>query len=384
MAKTTFLVDTLDERVKKTSSNSIVVRNINNRISKYIEKNSEILFNIMPDKRLIFSDDDRQFIYDSYFTSPKEIKNILRQIPDIDNSWNIANDPFNYIMTLIVRQFTIKKDKKNIDMALTYLALSMYPSIHYNLFKFVNEDCMRYTINNVSYKFILKRTGSVFKALVHTATVNHEKYVKNLIKGTDVDIFKYFLSLRNRIKEFMINFMKEYIKNYNSKKYIAYESESNDEDNFRENDNQSYQISRVANKVSLYFVTHNVDRNLVRAAVATGTESANIEQIKNSINLIKREDINLITRLIHDIIQVFINEGNNTELLKSRKFIYSSLSIYNRSNTKDETVLEIKDILEKFLLRTNDVYVKTTRYATRNNLKKILFSYFILLIQKAC
>ena len=62
----------------------------------------------------------------------------------------------------------MKNDTKNTELATIYLACTgkMYPSAHFNSFRFLPDDCdavMNYIVNTqISGKFDLKTEGNIF------------------------------------------------------------------------------------------------------------------------------------------------------------------------------------------------------------------------------
>ena len=66
----------------------------------------------------------------------------------------------------VLKCITYAKRNKNTDLAnyaLMYLALSMYPSLHYKYFPFEpNPQIMDYTINNLSNRYKIKQLGTIW------------------------------------------------------------------------------------------------------------------------------------------------------------------------------------------------------------------------------
>ena len=70
-------------------------------------------------------------------------------------------------MTIIIRYFRMNKMDGERKSCCLYLALSMYPSLFSKYFKFKpNENIMEYTINNLSDKYKIKKTGTLLSALI--------------------------------------------------------------------------------------------------------------------------------------------------------------------------------------------------------------------------
>ena len=83
------------------------------------------------------------------------------------------------------------------------------------------------------------------------------------------------------------------------------------------------------------------------------------------------------------ILQLFLSEeGNNAEDIGSQKFINYCWNLYIKSNTKDKSILEIKDILDKWLEQNSKEYVKTERVTTKSNFRKAIYLYMVFTIQQ--
>ena len=76
-------------------------------------------------------------------------------------------------------------------------------------------------------------------------------------------------------------------------------------------------------------------------------------------------------------------DGSYTEKdIKSWNFITYSFNVYKKSNTNDESIIEIKKVLDRILTKYSPNYIKTNRIATKIQFRRALFMYIILIIQK--
>lgn len=359
------------------------VDKINGYVTKYVDKNSEILYYNSPLYRLYFSDEaDRKIIYDIFDVTPKEVKEVTKKIPDVKSSWEVLNNPFNVFMTMLIRESCLKKDLKLMNNSLLYLSLSLYSSLHYKYYRFPpNENIMEYTINNVSNKYLFKQYGSVLKAIIHTIMKNHETYVSDLISHDDTKILKYLMNLRIRLNNLMQNFWKEYRHNHDTKKYLNHETESYDSENYHENDSLSLTITRISEHVSLKFFTSGINLKLLNLAAHMSQTDKNV--LKNALESIKENEGEKVKEMISLIIQIYLGDNNSVDSIISKKFAAESISIYSKSNTKDERLLRIKELLDYFLVNNCERYANTERTATKINYRKGLFIYFVMYIQYA-
>ena len=377
------LISSFSALINTKISDKKNVEAINNTVKKYIDKNSEILYHNSPLYRLYFSDEtERKFIYDLFDVNPKEVKDVTKKIPDVKSSWEVLNNPFNVFMTMIIRESCLKKDIQLMNNSLLYLSLSLYSSLHYKYYRFPpNENIMEYTINNVSNKYLFKQYGSVIKAIIHTIMKNHETYVSDLTSKDDTRILKYLMNLRIRLNNLMQNFWKEYRTNHDSKKYLNHETESYDSENYHENDSLSLTINRISEHVSLKFFTSGINLKLLNVSANMSQSDKNV--LRNAIDNIKENESEKVKELISLIIQIYLGNNNSVDSIISKKFAVESISIYSKSNTKDERLLRVKSLLDYFLVNNCERYAKTERTATKINYRKGLFIYFVMFIQYA-
>lgn len=377
------LVSSFEGLIRNKLSDKNRTTEINNFIKKYIDRNSEILYYNTPLYRLYFSDEsERKFIYDKFDIEVSDVKDVIKKVPELKAGWKILNDPFNIFMTLIIREACIKKDQQTMNNSLLFLSLSLYASLHYKYFPYPpNENIMSYTINNVSNKYLFKQYGSVIKAIIHTIMKNHETYENELKSMEDKDILKYLMNLRIRLNNLIQNFANEYYKNQKSGKYLNHESESYDSENYHENDSLSLTISRISEHVALKFFTSGTNLKLLQLSANMAQCDRNV--LRNAIENIKENESDKVKEIISLIIQIYLGDNNSVDSIISKKFSVESISIYSKSNTKDERLLRIKDILDYFLTHNCERYASTERTATKINYRKGLFIYFVLFIQYA-
>ena len=105
-------------------------------VTKYIDANVSKLSTAGPSKRTLFSELERQKIYDLIDFDKTLPKTFLKKSNYVKSSWKIVTDPFNLVMMMIIRFSKLHKLEQLNSLAVTYLTLSMYPSLHYKYFKF--------------------------------------------------------------------------------------------------------------------------------------------------------------------------------------------------------------------------------------------------------
>ena len=375
------LINELYPLIEKGLSKKENVMKFKQSVSNYIDRNSDKLSTIGPIHRTIFSEEDMNNLYNVIEVSPVQIKEIIKKSKVIKDQWQIMNDPFNSACCLTIRYFRINKNDDMANLALIYLTLSMYPSLHYKFFEFEpNENIMNFTINNLSNKFKIKQTGSIHNALIATSFVSDKKYNDNLLKGSDKEIVDYVQAINTRLNMLMRKISNEFYKNHKDKKYMNLESDNFEEATYHESDSNIYAVERMTNAVVLKLTVDGPNIKIVN--LASKFCQVSTSELRNYIETLlvqdKREEIRTI---VDSILFLFLFDSQNTvQEVASNKFFFYCLELYKKSNTSDKNIIKIKQVLDGWLEELG-TYKKTQRLATINNFRRALFTFFVASIQ---
>ena len=355
-------------------------------IRKYIDVNHEALFAAGPTYRVYFSEDERDKIFAHIGTHKGDVDRIIKADKRIEKSWYELDvnygGSFNLVCAMIIRYYHMKKMTKQLENTVLYLALSTYSGRHFKSFPYVpNENIMTYTVNNLSNKYKIKQYGTLIAAIKDTAMVCHNSYIEYIERGTDVLINSYLYAMHTRIAGFLNNIAQEYYKNKQEGKYINLEKDDYDPDNYYVTDNDSFVINRISTSVVNNILSKGIDYRIVKLSANMCNISANeLQRAMTAIVEYKNKDIAI---LVNYILELYLTNNDNTaESITSKKFIEYCLELYIKSNTNDTYIIEIRKILDEWLLNSSDLYVKTNRAATKNNLRKACYLYMIFSIQQ--
>jgi hypothetical protein len=380
---TTYFLSNYEFKVNQRLGNKSYQNAFHTHVRKYFDKNNEILFSSGLTKRLIFERDgvDEYIIYKTLNVNPNELKATIKKTGLIKPNWEILTNTFPYALTLMIRYYQINKMEKELKETLMYLTLAFYSSLHRKYFKYgANEDVMNYTINNLSNKFHIKKDGTLFKSLYLRSETCHNTYTEELVRGEDADIIKYIVSLRDRLNSFVKNISIAYYHNYDNKNYMRTEQDSNEEENYYQTDNLSFQISRVVDKAMDYIITSGIHEKALNYAAKSCDVSRSAT--RSALASILKKKSSEVRDFITKIIQVYlVSDGNTLDSMMGNKFYFECMKTYSKSNTNDPLVLSIKETLDKWLTETSPNYVKTERIATKSNFRRAIYSYFVFVIR---
>ena len=381
---TSVILANIYPKVEQAFTSKETQRKFSAIVASYVDRNVNRLSTAGPSKRTLFSDMERNKVYDLINFDPKVCKAIVKQSNYIKASWKIVNDPFNLVMMMILRYAKLNKLDQINQLAVTYLTLSMYPSLHYKYFKFEpNEAIMQYTINNLSNKFKVKQVGNILQALVDTTALADKTYDKNIRHANDKELTDYINAYKTRLNSLIKKIRDAFEKDYRSGNYMNTERDNEDENYFKTSDSNSLLIQRIVDQVVLKLSVNGPDSHIVDISAKMNQVSVN--ETRNTLNQLtqnKDESVN-IRALCESILYLYLFNGeNHVNDLNGSKFLTFCLAVYKKSNTNDENVIKVKSILDTWIEKYSETYRKTQRVATLNNFRRALYTFFVFTLQR--
>ena len=381
---TSVILANIYPKVEQAFTSKETQRKFSAIVASYVDRNVNRLSTAGPSKRTLFSDMERNKVYDLIDFDPKTCKAIVKQSNYIKASWKIVNEPFNLVMMMILRYAKLNQLDQINQLAVTYLTLSMYPSLHYKYFKFEpNEAIMQYTINNLSNKFKVKQVGNILQALVDTTALADKTYDKNIRHANDKELTDYINAYKTRLNSLIKKIRDAFEKDYRSGNYMNTERDNEDENDFKTSDSNSLLIQRIVDQVVLKLSVNGPDSRIVDISAKMNQVSVN--ETRNTLNQLtqnKDESIN-IRALCESILYLYLFNGeNHVNDLNGSKFLTFCLAVYKKSNTNDENVIKVKSILDTWIEKYSETYRKTQRVATLNNFRRALYTFFVFTLQR--
>lgn len=361
-------------------------------VGEFIDYNSTRLHTAGPVYRITFSDKEKNKYYKLFNVTEPEISDIIKQVTKVINEqmeWRLLKD--NPIFTLfycVLRYYTLKNDASGIKLSLAILALAMYPSIHYKYFKFQpNEAIMQYTMDNLTNKFTIKKSGHIFGALMDSITQCYEFHkncepLRKIANGSDIACVSFIMRVRNSQNSFMKHIAAEFMKNHEKDLRVnIVNDEYEDTGPAMDIENDSNKVERVCNKVVMQLITHGVDIRF--ADMAARSSQVSVNDIRNYLTMIvadKNKDE--LVSFIESIIFLYLYEGKHrVEEINSKSFLAFSLDVYRKGNSANENIVNIKTLLDKW---SNMVGLDSafTRAATLINYRRAIYIFFVFAIQR--
>ena len=357
------------------------VKTLNSHIMAYIDRNSEILMSLDLTQRYSFGDYDREIVYQAIGVTEDLMNEKIRESKFINKSNRNNNNPF-YASCVIAMSHLLKlKKEKEAKLVMVYMSLMMYTSIHKGLFKYgANKQIMDYTLANLENSYKIRGMSSLFAFITDNSDVAFETYQKRIAKCDDTDITYVTDALWTRLKGKMKKIASAYYKNHESGNYLNADRDVINDTEFREIDNNSFMVDRLANKVYLRLLNHQFDDRFLKYSITRSDVS--YQKLKNLIDDIISDDENNSVRdyLISCIEYYITTSGKGFDYIGRGDFITYMKSAY-ASNTDMQQMVHMKSTLDIWL-DEHMVVIGRSNYGktARLGYKKALYMFFVFII----
>lgn len=381
-----FIKELLYPKVEKSLSNQDNLKTYKTIIDKYMARNIAPYSSMGPStKPTPISQSDVNMFLSITGISEADVKDCLSHVKGNVSEWKNASNPYNMAIVLSIRYFTVKKNEEYVNNGILYLITHIYYFMFTKYYKFEpNESVMAYTIANLSQRFKVKKNSTILGTLVDITRLCYETHKDRIVRGQDMDIVKFINDVTSRINSFMRKLCNEFMENVKEGNYLQSEKDDYSEEHYYEADNDSFAIERITNKVLTNLVVNGPDRKLIELAAKNSSVSVNILQtsIMTLVNESHRDDIKRITECL---LSLYLNDNSDpTASLKdigTNKFFVYCIKIYRQSNTTNKNIIEIKEILDRWIKELN-LRSKVSTVASLGNYRKALFTFFVFTIEK--
>ena len=386
LQKTTTLVDytikNMDSKIIKSLPNVIRV------IRPHITKLSSLMSTPGPEKRPVFTKIDEKKFIDSTGIPFRSVTNAISKCKLIKKTFITQTNEFFILSSLLIffhyKNKTIYKKVEIGKVLNLYMGLRIYKNAFSSFFPnyLPNPDVMAATIEGLdSNRYNLKKYKTIYNTIVYIADSHYENFEEILKDPIDDNIIYYIINLYNRIKLMMRTIANLYYENHEKGVKQGTDVLLNETDDgetyLSEVENVSSLIVINSRKIYMSFISDNICNPKILRSVCKNTKIS-LSKMTITINKMIRSRDELIETLIIKILTYFYMNGGKQ--IKSTKFISMMYNVYSVSNTTNNTVLEIKEILDKLMRKYSKEYLQTNNVSSISNLKKTLFLYLIFYI----
>ena len=391
-ANTNSLKENLYPKIENILGSSKGKQDYKKCVAKFIEDRSQNLYDSVPVARMLFTEEDSNALFKA-LNLPEEVAKEAIAKTYYGNEPNFsplaAKNPFTMTMMCIIRYFSSKNMSKETELAVIHLAFSgkFYPSLHYRSYPTTPpaRHVMEYVINNMlSTKFDLVSEGSVIGAIRKIGTTWVNTYKSKFKSFTDEDAVYMVSQLYSRIGSFMKNIASAYYDAYDHKDdlYIAYSSDSFEEDDYHLADSDTLRIAKITEKTLNYITSNGID---YRVCKSCADENITVNEIKSIIESIlsNPENMPLIKELVSLMIVTYFQQAKEKEKDVTH-VAFINYCISAKPNAKQKEIVRQKEIIESLLADNSTTYLRRrSRLATKNSYERAMRMYFGLTIHNA-
>lgn len=358
------------------------VKTLNKRITEYVDRNSEILLSLDLSRRYSFADADRQVLYDATGIDLERLTAAIRDSKNICSSNKVQSNPF-YIATMMTASFFLKKkDEKMAQMVLTYMSLMMWTSMHKGFFEYeANKQVMDYTIAHLDNTFLIRQFPSLFAFIQDNTKTAMETYKSRIIRCDDQDITWVVDSFWTRLKGKLKKIASEFYNNHKSGRYLNADTDSYDQDSFREIDNASFAIDRLTNKVYIKLINRQYDKRFIKYSITkSDTSYQKLSHLIEDIIDGDGEDKAMHTLISSMIVFYTQQSGRPISYVAKGDFIVFMKTAF-ASNTEAEQMKTVKKTIDKWLADNMYKYGRATYGKTvQIQYRRAIYMFFVYMI----
>jgi len=390
------------------SDSNIILDEIYPLVSKALEKNKNKFMNHIG--QFMSANHDKIYdvgLYDNIYFTQKDVINLFTSLGITESEvlrllkqtffWNVAyrplaiKEPYVPVLIMAIRYFLKNKMDKEAEITCIYLCFTgkFYASIFSAGFPTAppstHREVMDYVINNMlTEKHSLKTEKNIFGAIRMLCNTYLNTYKSEFISSdlSDNDIGKKLIQqLRDREKSFIRNIAVLYYEAYENKLYLNFETDNLAEGKeFRLTTSDSLKATAATEATMNYMTMNSVSLKICDKCKDSKVKATEIKDIMEAI-ISDKNNLDDLRRVINILICDFLRNYPGRDL-NSVEFIAHSLKA--KPNTKDKYILEMKQIILKWLDENSPNYRRRKNVAaTAISYYKCILSYITLTITVA-
>lgn len=361
-------------------------RKFSRLVGEFVNKNNAKLTTIGPMHLIPFTMADKQKFYDLFNLKEEDINKVIKKVTSTVNdkaNWLLMKqNPIFILFYCVIRYFTINRKPKELNSALVITALAFYPSMYSKYFRFdPNPGVMQYTIDNLSKRFMIKKTNHIFGTLTNSIQNSWKFLEKSIITGSDKECIRFVQRIRNDQNSLLKKIANNYHENHKKGLTVTTTVDQYDDAIVVDNINDTNRVELITRKIVMGIIVNGINLKLCDFA-ANAASISKIELRNYLTKIVVDKRTQEIESFVESILFIYLYDGKHTvEEINSKEFISFALATFKRTNSKNDNINNIKNILDKWGEDTG-LYARYTRLASRVDYTKGIYLYFIMSIQK--
>ena len=359
-------------------------------IAKYEDKWSGVLTSPYPTKNLPFGEndtgEDNDIVFRCTGIDQSEMRSLIKTmpLPGKLTKEKAAFNPIQITLYLIIRYYIFTKQPKKAKIIYPYYGYSIYWKRWEKSFPYgVNEQVMIYTINNMSYRNLIKKLGSVKLLLEYIVEHVFEYYHDGLAESCDEDIRYILDQVQSDISGKVNTIASAYYKTNEEKAKILTSSVLYDDGSQRVDSSTTGLAESYAQNYTQKFSSDAISIPKIRMACSFAGE-VSAREIENTLNYIKN---NVSSKRIHDFYSAIffhflsLDDPNaNEKGIHSMAFFAKMRNVITKGNSINKNIVTMINCTNEWLDNSSDTFRLTTREGTKTNYRKALYYYFLLIV----
>lgn len=363
-------------------------------IAKYEDKYSSILNSPYPLKGNVFGTDgfnergeDYEIVFKCLNINREELKRDIKKVPlPGDLKEKAAFVPFSVCLFFIIRYYVITRQPEKAKIIFGYYGYSIYWKRFNTSFKKFPpiERVMMYTINEMSYRNLIKKLGSVKALLVYIVEHIFTYYHEGLIQACDEDIRYILDQVQSDIGSKVNSIASAYYKNWEKDEGIMISDTMLDNEGTQRKDTSiTATVEAYAQRFTSKFFAESININRVKAAAAM-TSEASAKELEHTMDYILN---NATPSQVHEFYSAIflyylsLNDPKATEdSIQSLKFVALMRDVIKKGNSTNKNVMTIIKYANEWLEHGSNTFRLTSREGTKTNYRKAVYNYFILTV----
>lgn len=359
-------------------------------ISKYEDKNSVALNSPYLLKNVPFAEHgaDAEIVFKCTQINEEELQADMKKVPLPGNlTEKAAFQPLQVVLFLIIRYYLVTKQPQKAKTIYYYYGYSLYWKRFKKQFKIgVDEKVMVYTINELSYRSLIKKLGSLREMLCYIIQGRYENpgYKEMIADACDEDIRYLLDQCQSDLGSKMVDIANKYYENYENKKMIYQSNELVNEDGDKRIDTSvSAEAESLSQKYTSDFFMSDLNIKRLQTAAALAKE-VSVRELKATIDYVMNNAApSEVQEFYSSLFYLYLSSGDSkatAESVRSLKFLAVMKDTIKKGNSNNVNIVKMREIMDKWLQQGSNTFRVTKREGTQNSYRKAVFFYFILCV----
>lgn len=360
-------------------------------ISKYEDKYNDILSSPYPTKILPFGDGegapDTNIVFKCLNINYKEFNKFIKSLPLPGQLTHdkAAFNPIQIALFLIIRYYLVTNQLKKVKIIYPYYGYSIYwKRFNHSWRTGVKEEVMIYAINQMSYRNLIKKLGSLRALLYYIVEHTFENYREGVANCCDEDIRYILDQVQSDIGSKVNNIAQAYYaidKNSDGVVFTGSSLYSDDTGTARVDASVTSSAVQLAQRYSSKFMSDSIDLNRVKTACSMATDVSYKEIFRTLEYILSTVDSNDLHNFYVAIFLWYLTLDDpkcTVESVNSLRFVAVTKEMIRKGNSSNKNIKAVIEYCNKWLEAGSNTFKLSNREATKANFRRAIFNYFLL------